>query len=235
LSLLVRRAAICAAQALERLDRASSKLHPLGATRGQIRPCVPAELELAARITIEFVPPSPQAVGEFVQIYRRCVLLASIELPGLQRARLASGIRRDVEHQDMSMELRCGVIVLRRSRAVVLEERRNPATGGLRRVVATDSCLREAFELIKTGSNAGAMRVVNSQVASDKGCHRHAYRRRDRCIPARAVSYRSGNLTAVVDVGVRPSIIYEHCTAPRVATRSNCSEDVLRNGLIQPP
>jgi hypothetical protein len=112
---------------------------------------------------------------------------------------------------------------------------RNPATGGLRGVVATDYCLREALELIKTGSNAGAMRVVNSQVASAKGCHRHAYRRRDRCIPARPVSYRSGNLTSVVDVGARPSIIYEHCTAPRILTRSNCSEDVLRNGLIQAP
>ena len=95
---------------------------------------VAADLRLAARAALDLVAQRLEPRGQLRPVHRRRVCLALVELARLQRADVAVLRAREVEDDDVGVELGRGVAV-DRSGAVVLELRRDPLARGLGRMI----------------------------------------------------------------------------------------------------
>ena len=107
----------------------------------------------------------------------------------LDGARLAILALRDIEDDGVSMKLRRD-IAINRAGSVVLEFRGDELARGLGRMIAADTRLRVAFELVEGGADALPVRLAHPLIAANEGGERDRFRSGKCRIPTGAVLHR---------------------------------------------
>lgn len=104
--------------------------------------------------------------GEFRPVDGGRVALALVELAGLKGARVALLGLRDVEDDDVRVELRRGVAV-HGSGAVMFEPGRDPLTGRLGGMIGADAGLDVALELVQGDCDTLLVRLADALILSN--------------------------------------------------------------------
>src|ERR1700676_1182889 len=131
----------------------------------QIIVAVALDFRLVVITTFDLVSKFFESHCQLGPVHRRRVLLRSVKLLWLQGASLAGLGLRDIEKDDVRMQLRRGVTV-HRPRAVVLEFAGDPLAGSLGWQIAAEPCLHVFLQFAQGHSNTFPMSFSNSVVAS---------------------------------------------------------------------
>src|SRR3984957_3548276 len=130
--------------------------------------CVAFDLGRSAPPRRDFVTELAQSVGQLGLIDSRCKLLGGEEALWLDGARLAVVALGDVENNRVSMQLRRD-IPIDRTGCIVLKLGGYKFASGLGRVIAADTGLRVAFELIEGNADALPVGCTDTLIAADQG------------------------------------------------------------------
>src|SRR6267378_6348198 len=122
---------------------------------------------------------------------------------------------REIEEDDMRMQLRRGITVDRPG-AVVLEFRGYPFAGCFCGKIPADARLDIPLQFIECNANAFSMCLPYSFISAHKGSQRHALRCRKRRIPSRAVLHRTYLPTVPVYVFPRGLMAHQLLATHRV-------------------
>src|SRR6266404_1628805 len=131
----------------------------------QIIVAVALDFRLVVITTFDLVSKFFESHCQLGTVHRRRVLLRSVKLLWLQGASLAVLGLRDIEKDDVRMQLR-RVITIHRPRAVVLEFGGGPLARSLGRKIAAEPCLHISLQFAQCRSYAFPMSSSNSVVAS---------------------------------------------------------------------
>src|SRR3989442_15772357 len=109
---------------------------------------VPRDFRLAAFAAFDLVAQAGEPRRELRPVHCRRILLRLVQFPRLQRADLCLDRVRQIEDNDVRMQLRRSVSV-DWPRAVVLELGSNPHPGRLSRTIAAETRLDVALQLVE--------------------------------------------------------------------------------------
>ena len=157
------------------------------ARRVQIFLSVTLDLRRAVLPCLSFVAKLFEPVAEFGLVNGRRVLLALVELLGLNRTRLAVLGLGEIEENHVGVKLRCRVSV-NGAGAVVLELGGDPLPCGLGGVVSAYASLYKAFQFVQGNADARGVSLADPFVATYKRSERDAFGGAEGCIPAGAVT-----------------------------------------------
>ena len=205
-----------------------------GTRRLEVRGGVPPNLGLTARAALDLVPEGREAHRQFGAVHGREVLLRLVEFVRLERPGLTRVPFRDVEDDDVRVELRRGVPV-HRARAVMLEGRRHPAAGRLGGLVAADARLHIPLTFFERGGDAGAVGLAHPVVAADECREGHALRRGERRIPRRAMRGGRDRLAVLVRVWTADLVLHDGGPGERVLAIGETLEVSLLDRTHEPP
>jgi len=118
---------------------------------------------------------------------------------------------------------------------VVLERRRDPPPRRLGRPNVAEPGLDEALGLIEGDLRALPMRFSDPFIAADECRERHALRRREGRVPARAVLHRAHGLTLSGGHQVRGVVPNEYLVGDGMVPVGEALKVLLVNGAREPP
>src|SRR2546430_4823736 len=141
---------------------------------------------------------------------------------------------REIEEDDMRMQLRCGITVYRPG-AVVLEFCGYPFAGCFCGKIPADTRLDIPLQFIECNANAFSMCLPYPFISAHKGSQRHALRCRKRRIPSCAVLHRTYLLTVPIYVFPRCLMAHQLLASHRVLAFREPPEVFLMNFSAQSP
>ena len=118
---------------------------------------------------------------------------------------------------------------------VVLEGRGDPFPGCLGRVVAADPRLNVPFGFIERHDHARPMGLAHTGIAADERGQRHAFRRRERRVPSRAMRHRLHDLATLVGIRAGRLVVDEELGGEGMLAVREPLELLLVHVAGQPP
>ena len=194
---------------------------------------VAADLRLAAGAAIDLVAQRLEPDGQLRPVHRRHIRLALVEFARLQRTDVAVLRARDVEDDDVGVELGRRVTV-DGSGAVVLELRRDPLARRLGRMIA-EARLHVSLEFVERDTDALAVCVSHPRIAAHQRGQRDTLRRGERRIPPRSMRHRLHRLAAVVRVGADGTVAHELLARERILALRQPLKVLLVDGTRETP